>query len=256
MFCVHEKSCEVISVGVQAEKHPYPHIVYPALHCPVHSFSMPGVVAFRTCRVEGFIVRLVVSLLEKYVSADTGVLQFPIVLYGSGSYIHIHPADCPVAVMCPVNGRYGFENVFNGVVHRVFTGLDRQSLVSHVLQGDDFPADFILRELLSEDMSVFCVVRTIYTAVYTPVGKVQRCEHHYPVPVEFPFDFLCEPEHPADQLWFVALHQYGRLPVRESTAFSGFFQDTLYKRPVIPVGCGIVYGIEDFLVIDEFFGLP
>ena len=75
-----------------------------------------------------------------------------------------------VFVMNAVNGVDAFQHVFNGIVHRILASLQRQTLVAHILQGDDLPADLVLGQLLSGDVLIFQMIRTVHAAVDAIVG--------------------------------------------------------------------------------------
>ena len=64
--------------------------------------------------------------------------------------------------------------------------------MSQILQGDDFPADFLLCQLFSRNRPVDCVIRTVGAAVDAVVGEIERCEHDDAVAVEIFFDLLCQ----------------------------------------------------------------
>ena len=96
---MHEQTHEVVSPCVESEQHPDSYIVNASLHGPVHGFSVPCIVAFRSCRMEDFVILSVVSLLEQDVCAYPGFLQLPVVLDCSCRNIHIYPPDCPVPVV-------------------------------------------------------------------------------------------------------------------------------------------------------------
>ena len=65
-----------------------------------------------------------------------------------------------------------FQNILNGIVHRILAGFQSQALVSHILKGDDLPADFILGQLFPADMLVFVVVGTVGAAVDMNKDKI------------------------------------------------------------------------------------
>ena len=58
-----------------------------------------------------------------------------------------------------------FQYVFDRVVFRIFSRLDGQPFVSHILQSRDFPTDLLLRQLLSADMLVLSMIRAVFTAI-------------------------------------------------------------------------------------------
>ena len=82
------------------------------------------------------------------------------------------------------------QNIFDRIVHRIFAGLDCQTLVSHVLKRRDLLHDLLLCQLLSGNVLVFQVIRAVYTAVHTVVGKIQRCKQHDTVAVKVFLDLL------------------------------------------------------------------
>ena len=73
MFCVHEKTDEVVAISLETKQYTDADIVDAALHCAVHSFSMISVIALRTCWVQCLVVFLVICLLEEDVSADASI---------------------------------------------------------------------------------------------------------------------------------------------------------------------------------------
>ena len=140
--------------------------------------------------MQGFVVFLVVSLLEEYVGADAGFFQLLVVFYGSGGDVDVHAPDGAVLMLDAVDGLDAFQNVLDGIVDGVFAGLQGQALMSHVLQGDDFGPDFLLGELFPRDVLVFEVVGAVDAAVHAIVGKVKRCEEDDAVAVKVFFDLL------------------------------------------------------------------
>ena len=117
---MHEKPDKVISPGVEPEQHTDSHIVYPALHGPVHCLGMPGIVAFRPGRVQHLVVFPVVSLLEQDVCADSGFFQPAVIVDGRSCDIYIDTAYGSVPVVRAVYRGYRFEDVFDGIMYRVF----------------------------------------------------------------------------------------------------------------------------------------
>ena len=85
-----------------------------------------------------------IGFLEQDVGSDSGFLQQAVVIHCRGSNIDIYPADCSVFMLDIVNGVDGIQIVIHGVVNRIFTGFQRQTLVSHILQCNDFPFDIFL----------------------------------------------------------------------------------------------------------------
>ena len=71
-----------------------------------------------------------------------------------------------------INGINGFQDIFDGIVQRVFAGFECQTLVSHVLQGDNFFPNLLLCQLLAGYCLVLQVIRTIYATIDTIIGKI------------------------------------------------------------------------------------
>ena len=74
MLRMHEKAGELVAVQLQPEQHAAAHIVDAALHGPVHGLGVVIVIMLRSRGMQFFIAFFVVSLLEKDVGADTGIL--------------------------------------------------------------------------------------------------------------------------------------------------------------------------------------
>ena len=115
-----------------------------------------------------------------------------VVLNGGSRYIDIDTADGTVFMFDAVDGFDAFQNILDGVVDRILTGLDRQAFMAHILQGGHLADNILLCKLFSWYMAVLMVIRAVYTAVYTVIGKIQRCEHDYTVAVKILFNLLCK----------------------------------------------------------------
>ena len=111
-----------------------------------------------------------ICLLKEDIGADTRLLQFAVIFYCCGGDIYVHPADSSVFMMNAVDGADRFQYVVDGVTHRVFAGFKCQTFVSHILQGNHFPAYFFLSQFFAGDSFVFEMIRTIYTTVDTIIG--------------------------------------------------------------------------------------
>ena len=192
MLGVHEKTCKFIAVFVETEEHAETDVVNAALHGSVHRFRVVIVVVFRTRRMEFMIAVFVVCFLEENVGADAGFFQFFVIFHRGRRDIHVDAADIAVFMVDGIDRLDGFEDVFDRIVDRIFSRFDGQSLVSQILQGDDFPADFLLCQLFSRNRPVDCVIRTVGAAVDAVVGEIERCEHDDAVAVEIFFDLLCQ----------------------------------------------------------------
>ena len=213
VFGMHEQAHEIILIRVQAEQNTQAHIVDAAFHGAVHRFGVISVVALRPCRVEGFVILLLIGLLEKDIRADAGILQLAIILHRSGCNVHIHAADGSVLVMDAIDGLYRFQNVFYRVIARVFAGFQSQTFVTHVLQGHHFAGNFLLGEFLAVDGLVLEVIRAIHAAVHAIVRQIERSEHHDAVSVEFLLDVACQLMDALYQIGFFTLQQHGGFAV-------------------------------------------
>ena len=161
-----------------------------------------------------------------------------------------------------IDGFDAFQHVFNGVLHRVLSQLDGQTLVAHVLQGDDLRLDLLLGEFFPGDVLIFQMVGAVNTAVDAVVGKVEGGEHNDAVAIEVQLDL------PGQVLHF--LHLFGNvtgqkhrcLPVGKPRAGeavfgslgSGLFQKAVDQGNIALVFLGITDGFQNFLVGNEFFG--
>ena len=169
MFGMHQQSHKIITVGVQAEQYTDTHIIDSSLHGAVHGLRVVGIVTLRTSGVKLFVILLVVRFLEQNVGTDTGLVQAAVILYRSRSNVHIYPADGAVFMLDAIDGLYRLQNVFDGVVNRIFSCFQCQTLVSHVLQGDDLTTDVFLCQFLAGNGLVLNVVRAVGTTVYAVV---------------------------------------------------------------------------------------
>ena len=129
------------------------------------------------------VVLLVVRLLKEDVRADAGLFQPAVILHRRRGDIDVHAADRAVFVLDAVNGLDAFQHVLDRIVHRVLAGLQRETLMSHVLERDDFAADFLLRQLLAANVLVLRVIRAIDAAVDAVIRQIQRREQHDALPV-------------------------------------------------------------------------
>ena len=166
---MHQQSHKIITVGVQAEQYTDTYIIDSSLHGAVHGLRMVGIVALRTSGVKLFVILLVVRFLEQNVGTDTGFVQAAVILYRGRSNVYVYPANGSVLVLDAIDGLYRLQNVFDGVVNRIFSCFQCQTLVPHVLQGDDLTTDVFLCQFLAGNGLVLYVVRAVGTTVYAVV---------------------------------------------------------------------------------------
>ena len=61
------------------------------------------------------------------------------------------------------------ENVFNGIVNRILARFNCKALVTHILKGNDLCTHLLLSELLSCNVLILKMIRTVNAAVYTVI---------------------------------------------------------------------------------------
>ena len=108
---------------------------------------MPVVIAFRTGRVKTLVAFLVVGFLEQDVRANLGFLQHAVFLHRGCRDVHVHATDGAVFMLHGIDGAHRLQDVFDGVVLRIFACFDGQALMTHILQGNNLIADLFLSEL-------------------------------------------------------------------------------------------------------------
>ena len=211
------------------------------------------------------IALFVVGLLEQDVGADSGFLQFTVVLHGGCGNVDVHAADVTVFMMDGIDCFDGFQNVLDRVIDRVLPGFNGQALVTHILQGNDFASDLFLGKLDAGNVFVFHMIRAVHTAVDAVVGEIERGKHDDAVAVEGLLDLLSQLVHLCNLFRNVAGQQHRCLPVGESGTVglgavgtfdrSCFCQDFVDQGQVVFVFLRVADGVEDFLMVDEFLCL-
>ena len=139
-------------------------------------------------------------------------------------------------------------------MQRVFSRLQREALVPHILQRDDLTANLVLCELPAMDVLVLRMVGTVNTAVHAIVRQIERCKEHDALAVKLLLDLLGEREHPLDEIGRVDGEQQRRLAVCESTAVLGTRKKLLHECAIFLVLFRPRERREDFFVMDEFLG--
>ena len=253
MFRVHELSHKVIAIGAETVENAAAHVIDPAVHGAVHGFRMPCVVVFRTGGMQPLVFLFIISFLEEDVSPDPGILQFSVVFHGGGGDVHIDPADRPVFMFDGVDRFDAFQHVLDGIVDRVFPHFQCQTLVTHVLKGDHFRADLLLRQFFTGDVLILIMIGTVQAAVDAIVGEVQRREHDDPVAVDLLFDPFCQGKDPFVFLRQFAVQQHQCLPVSQPFALLGFGDDAVDIFLILFLRFREGEGIQNFLMADEFF---
>ena len=203
----------------------------------------------------------VVGLLEQDIGADAGVLQLAVILHRGGGDVHVDATDVAVFIVNGVDRVDALQNIFDGIVHRIFPGFNGQALVSHVLESHDFRTDFLLGELFPGDMLVHSVIGTVDAAVDTVVGQVEGGKEDDAVAVEGVLDLRRQLVHLLYLFRNVAGQQDRGFPMGQAGAEgavvgllgTGLFQQLVNERHIVLVLLCIADGVQNFLVIDEFF---
>ena len=162
----------------------------------------------RAGRVKVLVALAVVRLLEKNVRPYSGFLELAEVLDGCCRNVDVDAPNVAVLVVNAVDCADALENVIYRVVDGVFTKLDGKPFVAHVLQRDNFGADFFLRELLAGNGLVLRVVGTVKAAVYAVVREVERRKQHNAIPVEGLLYFFGDGVNLRDNFWVFASKEH------------------------------------------------
>ena len=123
-----------------------------------------------------------------------GLLELPVVLHGGGGDVHVDAADGAVFVVDAVDGVDAVEDVLDGVVDRVLARFHGQTLVAHILQGDDLAGRLSSWVSFLRVMCLFfSVIGAVDAAVDAVIGQIQRREHDDAVAVELVLDAVGQP---------------------------------------------------------------
>ena len=135
----------------------------------------------------------------------------------------------------------------------MLTRFKSEPLMSHVLQSNHFPANFLLRQFLACNRLVFSMIRTIYATIYAIVRQIKRCEHDDTVAIKLLFDFFGKMKDTFYQVRLVTFQQNSRFPVRQSLAQSRFFNQLFNQDTVILIVLRIFQRIQNLLMMDKLF---
>ena len=178
MFGVHQKSHEVVAAEIEAEKNAEAHVVDTAFHRTVVRFRLTAVVRFRSLRMQFFVGLLVIRFLKKLIGADLSFVQLAVVFHGRRRNVDVDAADGTVLMFDAVDGVDRLEDVFDRIVFGVLARFEQKTFMPHVLQRDHFTTNFVLRELLADDVFVFCVVRAVDATIHAVIGEVEGRKEH------------------------------------------------------------------------------
>ena len=117
-----------------------------------------------------FIILFIIGFLKQDIGSDPGLMQLPVILHGGGRDIHIDSSDRSVLMLDGINGMDAVQDIFYGIVHRILTGFNGQTLMSHILQGNDFTGYLLLGQLLPRNMLVLQMIRAVQAPVHAVVG--------------------------------------------------------------------------------------
>ena len=207
---------------------------------------------FRTCRMKFLIAFLVIRFLKQNICPDSCFFQFPIVFHCSGCYIHIYPADSAIFMFHAINRLNAFQHILNRAIHRVFPRLQCEPLMSHVLERSHLPADFLLRQLLSGNVFILRMIRTVNTSIYTIIRKIKRSKHNNPVSVKIFLNLLCQSINFLILFLNRAVQQYGCFPVGKSLPLPCLIQYLLNQFLIVFVLLRIRQRVYNLLMADKF----
>ena len=196
----------------------------------------------------------VVSFLKQNVGSDTGFFEQAVIIYGRCGNIDVNAADRAVFMLDAVNGVDRIQIIIHRIVNRIFSGFQRQTLVSHILQGNDFLADFLLCQFFSGDMFIFQVVRTVGAAVDAVVGQIKRREHHNPVSIEIFFDLFRKFEDFLILFLVGTGEENGSFTVGQPFPFFCFFDQRIDQCKIVFVFIGVGECFQNFLMVDKIIG--
>ena len=151
-----------------------------------------------------------------------------------------------------VYGLNALQYVFNGIVDRVLSGFQSKALVAHILQSGHLFYDLFLRQFLSGYVFVFPVIRTVHAAVDTVIGQIKGRKHNNPVSVEILFNLFSQFVNLLVFLLYVAVKQYGCLPVGESLSELCLLKDLVNKLFIVLICLSVGKCLLDFLMGNKF----
>lgn len=175
---------------------------------------MPVVVALRPLRMHLRVGGTVEGLLEEDEGPDLRGLQPPVFLNGGRRYVDVDAAyRVAAAVLIGVDAFHALDDVIEGDIYRVLSGLHRDALMA---EGEDrvgLLIDLLHRQLLAAHRVVTGVEAAIDAAVDTVVSDIERCEKHDAPAVDALLDLLRKRVKLMFELRVVDLQQHRRLTV-------------------------------------------
>ena len=199
------------------------------------------------------VVFAVVGLLEQDIRADARVGQPAVVFDRRGGDVYVHATDGAVAVADAVDRADALQDVVDRV-ERMLARLERQSFVPHILQGDDFVLDLLLRELPSQHRAVGSVVGTVGTPVDAEIREIEGREQHDAVAVDALLDAPRQRINSLVERFVGTFEQQGRLAMGQPAGRFGLVENRTDQGALVPVFPGVSHRPFDFVVVDELRG--
>ncbi len=145
MLCMHQKPCKFIAVFIKTEEDAYSYVINTALHCSVHSFGMICIIVFRPCRVQNFIIFLMICFLKQDICAYACLFELSVIFNGCCGNININTANCSVFMLYGIDCIYTIKNVLYRVVNRILSGFNCKTLMTHILKSNNLLSNLLLR---------------------------------------------------------------------------------------------------------------
>ena len=174
------------------------------------------IIVLGACGMQVFILLLVIGFLEQDVSTNAGFLELAIIFHGGCGNVDIHPANRTVLVFDRIDGLNALQHILNGTVYRVFTGFQRQTLMAHILQSNNFLPDFFLCQLAAGDMLIFVMIWTVQTSIDAVVGQIQRSKNYNSVAIKSILNFCRTVKNPLNNIWVFTQQQQNSFPVAQT----------------------------------------
>ena len=145
-----------------------------------------------------------------------------------------------------------FQNVLNGIIDRILSGFNSKTFMSHILKSSYFFYNFFLSKFFAGNMLIFFMIRTVHTAVYAIVGKIQRGKQNDSVSVEFFLDLRCQIIHILNLLRNGTGKKDRGFSVGKSFTFFCLRKDLVDQLHIFFVCICICKGFSDLFVGNKF----
>ena len=199
-----------------------------------------------------FIAFFMISFLEQDICTDACFFQHPIFFHSSCRNVHIHTTDSTIFMLNGINSLDTFQNVFNGVVHRVFPCFQCQTLMPHILQSHNFFDNFFLCQFFPGNVFIFGMIRAVHTAIDTVIGQIQGRKHDNTIAIKIFFQLFCQSVNLLDFIGHFTCQQYRSFSVGKTFAQFCLFQNCVDEFFIVLVFLGISQSVQNFFVGDKF----